>query len=316
MPPEADIFDTYWVDLKVCCARETLLPTREGVVGREGEFYLQNDGWGRVIRTKPGTFFMEPVERILNDPSDLDKIRFDPADLDLRYTEFVKDVEYHRAKGRPVFIKIGGPFIRTTFFRGEEEFLVDLASDEKFAAELVGRMGDHLLEIGLESLKRTNAWDTGLWIFDDMCNLNAPMFSPRSFERIFLPVYKKIVATLKAAGCRRVFVHCDGNLNPFLDMLVDAGIGGINPVEPAAGMDVIQLLKKYRGKLCFVGGLCNSHVLPCRDPNKIRRHVEAVIEAGKDGGLVIGTHTIGPDISVDNYELYRRIVAEKGTYKA
>ena len=32
--------------------------------------------------------------------------------------------------------------------------------------------------------------------------------------------------------------HSDGNLNPILDGLVEAGIDGLNPIEVLAGMDV------------------------------------------------------------------------------
>ena len=70
---------------------------------------------------------------------------------------------------------------------GDFEFLMDLAVDEGFARAVAEKVGDHLLQIGLESLKRADAYEFGVWIFDDMCNLQGPMFSPRTFERIFAP---------------------------------------------------------------------------------------------------------------------------------
>ncbi|GAF95556.1 unnamed protein product, partial [marine sediment metagenome] len=167
----------------------------------------------------------------------------------------------------------------------------------------------HLLQIGLESLKRADAYDFGLWIFDDMCNINGPMFSPRTFERIFLPVYTRMVSAIKAAGAKWVILHCDGNLRPFLDMLIEAGIDGINPVEYSAGLDVVELMQAYSGKLRFIGGVCNTHVLPSGDEGRIRAHIESIAQAGRDGGLVIGTHSVGPDISLESYELYRTSVA-------
>lgn len=35
---------------------------------------------------------------------------------------------------------------------------------------------------------------------DNMGSNDAPMFSPKTFEEIFLPVYKKMVGSLKRAG--------------------------------------------------------------------------------------------------------------------
>jgi len=307
-PPEASIEDYYWIDLQVPVAREELFATQMREIKRDGDDVYVDDGWGRVVRTRPGTFFSEPVERVLERASDLDRIEFDPPDLDSRYTDFLEQVRRHRAAGRAVFIKIGGPFIRSTFFRGEMEFLIDLAADESFARAVVEKVGEHLLQIGLESLKRAEAQDFGVWIYDDMCNVSGPMFSPKTFERVFLPVYKHMVSSLKAAGARWVILHCDGNLLPLLDMVIDAGIDAINPVEHAAGMDLAELAEKYSGRLRFIGGVCNSHILPRAYPKEIRAHVEAILDAAENGGVIVGTHSVGPDIPLEAYELYREIV--------
>ena len=306
--PETRIEDDYWIDLQVPVALEQLFPTRMREIKREGDDVYLDDGWGRIVRTRPGTFFTEPVDRILKDRRDLDRIAFDPADLEIRYSDFLEQVRHHRAAGRAVFVKIGGPFIRSTFFRGEADFLMDLAADEPFARAVAEKVGAHLLGIGLESLQRARAHDFGVWIYDDMCNVSGPMFSPKTFERVFLPIYKRMVSRLKAAGARWVILHCDGNLAPLLDMVIDAGIDGINPVEHAAGMNLPELAEKYRGRLRFIGGVCNSHVLPRGDPSEIRAHTGAIVEVGKDGGVIIGMHSVGPDISIEAYELYREIV--------
>lgn len=311
-----NVHDYYWQDVSIKVAREELFSTRIREIRRDGDHAYQDDGWGRIVRTKPGTYFSEPVERILVEPSQLDGIEFDPAGLDERYEEFTTQVEQHRAAGRAVFAKIGGPFIRTTFFRGETEFLIDLATDEPFARALVERVGEHLLQVGLESMRRADLQNTGVWIYDDMCSFRGPMFSPATFERVFLPTYVHMISSLKAAGAKRVILHCDGNLLPLLDMIVDAGIDGINPVEHAAGLDAVKLLEKYQGRLCLFGGVCNTQVLPSGDEDRIRKHVAAIISAGANGGLVIGTHSIGLDIPLKSYEFYRRLVAELGAYKS
>ena len=309
---DIEIEDYFGNDLCVPVAREEFFPSRMGEIERKGGDIFSDDGWGRIIRTKEGTTFYEVVERLLKTPKDLEAIEFEPADLSLRYNDFLKEVTEQRLKGRAVFIKIGGPFIRSTFFRGETEFLMDMLQDESFAIAIVEKVADHLLQVGLESLRRADAYEFGVWIFDDMCNINAPMFSPKIFERIFLPVYKHLVAELKSAGARWVILHCDGNLLPLLDLLIEAGIDGINPVEPAAGLKIPELIEKYYGRLSFIGGLCNTKILPGSDQDRIRQHIEEAIEAGKNGGLILGTHSIGPDVSLENFELLRRTIKTKG----
>ena len=312
---DVSVDDHFPMDIAICTAKEVLFPSQVGPVKEEDGYVLKNDGWGRTILTRPGTYFSETVDRVLNEPSDLDRIEFEPVALDMRYEGVREKADRVRAQGRAAFVKIGGIFIRTSFFRGETEFLMDMAADEPFAQALVERMGEHLLGIGLESLRRTNSYDTGVWVYDDMCNVNGPMFSPAMFERIFVPVYKRIVSTLKSAGARWVVMHCDGNLEPLLDLLIEAGFDGVNPVERNAGMIVEELLPKYFGRLFFIGGVCNIQILPRGTAAEVRAHVERIVDAGRNGGLVIGTHSIGPDIPVERYELYREIVADRGAYR-
>lgn len=68
---------------------------------------------------------------------------------------------------------------------------MDLASDQKFARELAEKVGRHRMGIGLKSLRIGNLYDTGIWIFDDIGTGTGPFFSPRVFEKVYLPVYKK-----------------------------------------------------------------------------------------------------------------------------
>ena len=311
---DVEFEEYYWTDLLVPVANEALFPSQMGEVKRDGDDIYINDGWGRVVRTKVGAEFSEPVSSIFNEPSDLDKIEFESASLDSRYDTLIEEVRDLREKGKAAFVKIGGVYIRSAAFRGEVKFLMDMVQDESFARAIAQKMADHLLQIGLESLKRTNTGEFGVWVYDDMCNINGPMFSPATFEKIFLPIYKELISSLKSAGARWVILHCDGNLRPFLDLIVEAGFDGINPVEPAAGMDAVKLIEQYHGRLSFIGGICNTQILPSGNPAEIRKHVEALIEAGRNGGLVIGTHSIGEDISLESYELYRQIVVEQGAY--
>ena len=227
---------------------------------------------------------------------------------------FTSQLERARQAEQAVFVKTGGPYIRASFARGAERLLEDMAEDDGFSRELFRRLGEHLLAIGLEELRRAGGYGLGLWIYDDMCSLLGPMFSPRMFERQLLPVYRLMIDGFKAAGCPRVFLHCDGNVAPLLDMLVEAGISGLNPVEPRAGMDALALRRRYGERLAIVGGVCNCAVLPRGDRAEIERQVRPLAEAGRHGGIVIGSHSIGKDVSPETYDYYIELLETYGTY--
>lgn len=310
-PPEDErIEEYYWVDLKVSVPNETFLPSQTGVVREDGRYLYVDDGWGRIVRTGKGEArFREPVSRLLQEPADLDHIAFEPAGMDARYEGLVAEAGRQRSLGRAVFVGIGGPYSRSSLLRGEEKFLADLAADKGFARAVIARVADHLLGIGLESLRRTGEHVSGVWIQDHLCREGGPAFSSTVFEEFLLPAYQGLVAQLKKAGARWVILHSGGDLTPLLGLLIAAGIDGVNPVEYDSGMIATELVERYHGRLCFIGGVCNTHILPRGDAEAICRHITALLEDGRRGGLILGMPTVGPNISVGSYELYRRMVA-------
>lgn len=305
--PNVSIHDYYAIDIAICVADETAWPSAARVLEQRDGETISRDGWGRICRTVAGGFFSETLESAIQSPRDLEAKPFEPATLDSRYEGFLKEVARLRTK-RCVFVKTGGLYLRTAFTRGQTEFLMDLASDPGFARAQISRMADHLIQIGLESLRRANLWETGLWIYDDLANNRGPMMSPATFERLFLPDYTRMIQAFKQAGARKVILHCDGNLRPVLDLFLAAGIDGINPVEPKAGLDVVELKQHYGKRLAYIGGMCNAYVLPRGTQAEIRYHVDRIREAARDGGIIIGSHSIGADVPVENYDYYQECV--------
>jgi hypothetical protein len=306
--------DYYGIDIRICTPDETPYPSRIREVRRDGRNVWRVDGYGRLIRSVTGAHFDEVLENPIKTHRDLDANPFDAVVDDDRYTGFLDRVERER-EGRCCFCKVGGPYLRTTYIRGETAFLMDIASDPTFARELANRMGDFLTGIGLEALRRSGLQQNGIWIYDDIAYNHNPMFSPDAFERVFLPAYGKMVRAFKAAGASKVVLHSDGNIGPLLDMLVDAGFDGINPVEPRAGLDIVALKAQYGDRLALIGGMCNAFVLPSGSFEEIRGATRRILEAGADGGIVIGTHSIGDDVPVRNYECYHETVMTEGRYQ-
>jgi len=302
-----DLADYFSIDIAIAIADETPFPTKREVISDDRRARIERDSWGRVIRTKRGGYFYEELDVSVKNRRELEKAAFDSPYLDSRYEGFMRTVNALKDK-RCVFCKTGGPYIRTSFLRGKEAFLMDIAGDPEFAKAMADKVADHIIEIGRESLRRGNLYDTGLWIYDDMAYNHGTMMSPASFEVIFLPAYKRMVKAFKDAGAAKVILHSDGNIAPVLDMLIEAGIDGINPVEPRAGLHIPTLKEKYGEKLSFIGGMCNSQVLPDGTKSEIENSAREIIEAGRDGGVVIGAHSIGPDIPVRNYVFYHETV--------
>ncbi len=238
---------------------------------------------------------------------------FESPRLPGRYTQFLAQVEREHPR-RAVFAKTGGPFLRSANLRGEEQWLMDLAGDETRARDLAAQVTAHITEVGVESLRRGGALLSGIWIYDDIGANAGPMISPRTFERVFQRLLAEMVSAYKAAGASFVVFHSDGNILPLLDMIVDAGVDAVQPVEPKAGMDILALRRRYGDRLALIGGLDNAHVLPSGDRARIEADLERVLAAGREGGLVVGSHSIGPDVPVAAYDYLSELEDARGRY--
>ena len=312
LDPDADIMDYYGLDIAKITPNETPFPSQRGVLEESGEYVVQRDGWGMVKRSRKGAWYYDEVGVVLENKADIGKLEFDSPTLDSRFAP-AEQVEEQKRK-RCAFIKTGGPYLRTSNLRGATQWLIDIAEDPGFARELAMMVTDHITAVGLEAMRRYDLYDTGIWFFDDMAWNEGPMVSPRSFEQIFLPCYAKMCEAYHQAGVKRTMLHSDGNIRPVLDMMVDVGITSINPVEPRAGMHIGELRQRYGKRLAYIGGLCNAHILPKGTKEEIETHVREVLRAGEDGGLVIGTHSIGPDIPVESYDHVHELLGRYGVY--
>lgn len=320
IPPPADPNDDldittyYGIDFCIAAADEAPWPGRVKVLQQSATEVIQVDGWGRTVRTVPGAFFSQTLAYPINEESDLDKLHFDSPLDDGRYHAFLGLVAARR-EIQCVFCKTGGPFLRACQLRGEAEFLMDLVGDQGFANALLARITDHMTQVGLESLRRGNLHDTGIWIYDDIGTNERTIMGPRTYERMIYPHMKRMCRAYKQAGAAKIIFHSDGRIeDPVLDLLLDCGVDGIQPVEPKAGMDVVRLRERYGHRLALLGGMDNAHILPRGDRAEIARAVDRVLSAGHGGGLAIGSHSIGPDVSVDTYDYYHRLVQERANY--
>ena len=128
-----------------------------------------------------------------------------------------------------------------------------------------------------------------------------------SVERFFLPHYTKLVELLKSHGVKNVIVDTDGNFEVLIPLFLEAGVEGFGPIEAAAGMDALQLRKKYGNAFFMIGGI-DKRVLT-RDREAVKRELKRVIPPMLEQGGFIPTidHSIPPDVRLDSFKYYREM---------
>lgn len=314
--PDVDINEYYQLDLpsygKVI-GEQGPWPSRACDLERGPGYRIRRTAWGAVVKTLDTMSTDELIEPAIQDRGGLAALPpFEPADSPGRYSAVADWVRQVVAKGFCCFAKTGGPFSRTWPYRGLDAFLIDLIEDEPFAAELLTRQTDLLIATTRRMLRVGGLPRTVVWIADDCAYRNAPLFSPRTYERLIQPQLARLCEAIHATGRLAAF-ESEGNVGPLLDLILDAGVDVLCNMEPRAGMDVVELHRRFGARAAFIGTMCNTVLLPRGSPQAIRAETLRTLRAAADGGFVFGSaHTIGADVPVANYEAFRDTLREHG----
>lgn len=309
--PNFSIYDAYpRIDIG------TVLATQEGPFLKksyreeQGDNIIRRDSWGRVIRERKGAVFFEVVENVIQNKADMDKLEFEnPADLSRQdMTVLAERVKSTGSRFAPVS-GVMGLFMPAYYLRGEVSFMMDLLDDEVFCRTLIDRIAGYVTAQAEAIVQLTDTSDTALWIYDDFSSRRGPLISPALFEKFFVPVYRRMTDYLKSKGVENIILHHDGNCRPILDMIVAAGFTGIQGIYPGAGMTIPAVKARYGSQLCLIGGICNTTILAAGSRSEIEKNVAQIVEAARDGGVIIGSHSIDYDIPPEQYDIYYECVS-------
>lgn len=306
---DCDIYEHYSnIDIGTILATQTGPFSRQVKIEDKGDYTLRYDSWGRTIREhKQGKLF-EVLETAIPEKSVLDKLVFEEPSCGRNDIRSIADSVEKTSKRFALVSGVMGLFMPCYYLRGELEFLMDLVEDETFCRNLIRKVADFIKLQGKNVLKAAGPDNAAMWVYDDFGTNQGPLFSPALFEKFFVPVYKEIISSWKSLGLKNVILHHDGNSWEILDMLIEAGFTGIQGIYPAANMDIPSVKAKYGDKLSLIGGICNMSVLAGKSKKAIENNVASIFEVAKDGGVIMGAHSIEEDIPVENYDYYYKTV--------
>lgn len=145
-----------------------------------------------------------------------------------------------------------------------------------------------------------------LSVHEDMAGKSGPLWGPNQMTEFARPYFRPVWDLLSSRGTVIFDMDTDGNVNAILDELIDCGINHLHPMEPAAGMDVVQVRQDYGKQLTFNGGIDKFAV---RNGTKadIDRELEYKLrpELRDGGGIGFGLdHRIPDGTPLDNYRYY------------
>ena len=234
------------------------------------------------------------------------KKRYDPDDPSRLPEDPVKAGEAATADDGFVEIHFSGPFWQLrewlgfealcTMFYDEPRLIADML---EFWKEYVARLLENILQYALPD---------SIHLSEDMAYKNFSMISPRMVREHLLPVYKRWGEIVRGAGVPIYAVDSDGYIGELIPIWMEAGVNACDPIEVAAGNDIVQFRKEFGKEMAYRGGVDKRAMARGGSviENEIKR-IQPVIESG--GYIPSCDHGVPADVSWPNFVHYTRLLA-------
>ena len=139
--------------------------------------------------------------------------------------------------------------------------------------------------------------------------------SPRHFKEIIYPVMKRVYKSWHSYGLP-IIKHCDGNIYPIMDLLIDTDIDCLHPIDPTAGMNLAKVKKEYGDKICIMGNVNCAGNLVFGTKEDVIEEVKHCIDVAAPGGgyILSSSNSIHRSIKPENYIAMINTVKKYGKY--
>jgi len=236
------------------------------------------------------------------------KWRYDPHDPERFPPDFEERCAALRERDYPVSVSFNGPFWQMREWVGMENLCLLMATAPDFVSEMAEfwtefvstTLGQILDKVELDNVH----------ISEDMAYKAHPMIGPHMVRQFLMPSYVRWEHEIKASGCPLLDMDSDGNIELLIPLWIEAGINVCDPIEVAAGNDIVAYRERWGRQMAYRGGIDKRAIAAGGDVmrDEVMRMVPPLL---KDGGFIPSCdHGVPPDISWPNFVEYSRLLAQ------
>jgi hypothetical protein len=151
---------------------------------------------------------------------------------------------------------------------------------------------------------------------EDWAGKNGPFISPKHFRRFILPRLQLLVRKCHDLGIPFI-KHTDGNITRIeQELLIESGIDAYQAIEPVAGMDIVDLKKRFGKHLTLMGNIDCGRLLGEGTTDEVIAETRRVIRAVAPGGgfVLTSSNSIHRGVKLENYLAMLESVKKYGIY--
>jgi uroporphyrinogen-III decarboxylase len=188
---------------------------------------------------------------------------------------------------------------------------IGLYPDE--VGQFVERINQFALEVAKAQIEAAAGLLDGMVIWGDVAYRRDMFFSPDYWRKYFKPGVKSIVDLCHQNGLPVIYHGC-GNVKRIFEDFIEVGVDAYNPLEAKAGLDVVDLRRKYGHRIGFCGNM-DVIVWARGTPEELKKVVLTKLNAAKGGGYIFQSdHSVPSNVSGENYDYVVKLVREFGRY--
>jgi hypothetical protein len=215
--------------------------------------------------------------------------------------------EMHNS-GLATVLSINGPFWQMREWVGMEGLCLLMVDQPEFVARMAAFWREFTLQVLEETLRHLRV--DAIQLSEDMAYKAHSMISPAMARRFLLPTYQAWHELAHSYGCPIIDMDSDGEVTELIPLWIEAGINVSDPMEVAAGNDIVGARKRWSSKMAFKGGLDKRAL--AAGGEVMRTELERVVPPLLvEGGFIPSCdHGVPPDISWPAFIAYSRYLAQ------
>lgn len=241
-----------------------------------------------------------------------DQINSVADELNLGLPSFIDRVNMY-ADDFCVFGSVCEPHETIWRIMGTENVLTKLAEEPKRMAKFIERLGDFLVGIVQGQAAAAQGKLSGIYIWGDIAYDHGMFFSPQYWRDVYKPQLKRLCDAAHEAGLKTIYHGC-GDASAVFEEMIEAGVDAYNPLEAKAGLDVVDLKRRFGQRWAFNGNI-DVRVLATNDRQNVRREILTKLNAARGGGYILQSdHSVPDNVAPVTYDYMIDLVREYGRY--
>ncbi len=119
---------------------------------------------------------------------------------------------------------------------------------------------------------------------EDMAYKGFSMISPKMTRELILPSYQRWGEIIRRAGVPIYAMDSDGFIGELIPIWMDAGINVCDPIEVAAGNDIVAFRRQFGRKMAYRGGVDKRAI--SKGGPVIEAELRRIEPVARDGGFM------------------------------